>query len=569
MHKSDHRVPGLQKCPTGISGFDEITDGGLPQGRPSLVCGSAGCGKTLFAMHFLINGATMFDEPGVFIAFEENEAELTDNMASLGWDLSEFIKQEKISLDYVHVDRSEIEETGEFSLDGLFIRIESAVQAIQAKRIVLDTIETLFGAFQSEAILRAELRRLFGWLKEKGLTAVITGEQGEQTLTRQGLEEYVSDCVIFLDHRLQEQVATRRLRVVKYRGASHGTNEYPFLITESGFSVFPITELDLDYPVSTQRISTGVDRLDSMLGGQGYYRNSSILISGTAGTGKSSLAACFAQAACRRGEKALYLSFEEAPQQVMRNMASIGIELRHYVDQDLLSFLAVRATTYGPEMHLSMIMQRIFDFRPDIVVIDPISNLICVTDSKEVKELLTRLIDFIKMQGITALFTDLSRDGTAHEATESEISSLMDTWILLRDMEYNGERNRGLYVLKSRGMPHSNQIREFVIADTGIQLNDVYIGSQGVLTGTARVAREAEERAKALARRQRIERLRQDLSRKEKAMHNRIQELQDHFAIEKEDIEKEIAESQSREDRIKMEHDTLARMRGHDDPGEA
>lgn len=318
---------GLAKCPTGITGLDEITKGGLPQGRPTLVCGGAGSGKTLFAMEFLVRGAMKYDEPGVFIAFEETAGELAENVDSLGFDLERLTKQKKLAIDYVHVQRSEILETGEYDLEGLFIRIGYAIDSIGAKRIVLDTIEALFAGLSNDFILRSELRLLFRWLKEKGITAVITAERGTNTLTRQGLEEYVSDCVIMLDHRVIDQTATRRMRVIKYRGSAHGTNEYPFLIDEQGFSVLPVTTLGLEHLATSERLSSGIPELDAMLGGKGYFRGSTILITGTAGTGKTSVAAHFVDAACRRGERCSYFAFEESESQLLRNMSSIGLNL--------------------------------------------------------------------------------------------------------------------------------------------------------------------------------------------------------------------------------------------------
>ena len=554
----------LEKCRTGISGFDEITGGGVPKGRPTLVCGGAGSGKTLFAMEFLLNGATQYNEPGIFISFEENERELTENVASLGWDLEALGRENKIFLDHVYIERSEIEETGEFNLEGLFIRIESALSAVNAKRIAVDSMEALFSGFSDEMTLRAEIRRLFRWLKEKGLTAVITGEQGKGSFTRHGLEEYISDCVVFLDNRMNDQVATRRIRVVKYRGTSHGANEYPFLITEKGFSVLPITSLNLDYSVSTERISTGVERLDTMLGGQGFFRGSSILVSGTAGTGKSSLAARFAAAACNRGEQALYFSFEESPQQIMRNMGSIGIDLRSPAENGLLHFRSVRASSFGMEIHLSMMVKAMNDINPTVVAIDPISNLSSVGDEKEVKETLTRLIDYMKMKGITSFFTDLTFGGNALEKTQNAISSLMDTWILLKDIELNGERNRGMYVLKSRGMAHSNQIREFLITNDGLQLVDAYIGPGGVLTGTSRINQEAVETAEEQLRQQKLERLRRDLKRRENAMESRMQEIKDAFQSEKEEIEHALAELEVSKTSLNQNIRKLTKMRGAD-----
>ena len=456
----------LAKCPTGIKGLDDITNGGLPQGRPTLICGSAGCGKTLLAMEFIVRGAMEFGEPGLFVSFEENTEELTKNVASLGFDLAALIEKKQLALDHVYIERSEIEETGEYDLQGLFIRLGYQIDAIGAKRVALDTIEALFAGLPNELILRSELRRLFRWLKDKGVTAVITGERGEGTLTRHGIEEYVSDAVIVLDHRVEGQMATRRLRFVKYRGSLHGTDEYPFLIDEQGISILPITSLGLDYDVSSERVSTGIPRLDGMLAGQGYYRGSSVLVSGTAGTGKSSLAAYFADATCRRGERCLYLAFEESQAQIIRNMRSIGLDLEPWVDQGLLKFHAARSTLYGLEMHLAVIHKLTNEFQPSTVIMDPITNLSIVASESEVKSVMMRLVDFFKNRQITTLFTNLTHPGEL-ETTTSGISSLMDTWLLLLSVESNGERNRIFHLLKSRGMAHSNQMREFLISDNG------------------------------------------------------------------------------------------------------
>ena len=467
--------PQLPKAPTGILGLDEITGGGLPKGRPTLVCGGTGCGKTLLAMEFLVRGATEFDEPGVFMAFEENIQDLTQNVASLGFDLKELIARKKLVVDFVSIEPSELEESGEYDLEGLFIRLGAAIDAIGAKRVVLDTVETLFAGLPNPLILRAELRRLFRWLKDKGVTAIITGERGEGTLTREGLEEYVSDCVIVLDHRVNEQASARRLRVVKYRGSTHGTNEYPFLIDEDGFSVLPVTSSGLDHIASSERVSSGIARLDEMLGGKGYFRGSSILISGTAGTGKSSLVAHFTNAACRRGERVLYFSFEESPDQIMRNMRSIGIDLQPWVKKDLLQFHATRPSETGLEMHLINTHKAVKSFKPQVVIMDPLSAFGFGNNRIEVKSMLIRLIDFLKMYKITGLFTNLTLGGGALEQTDVYISSLIDTWLLLRNIDNGDERNRGLSILKSRGMAHSNQIREFLLTDHGIELRDVHV----------------------------------------------------------------------------------------------
>lgn len=476
----------LAKAKTGIIGLDEITTGGLPQGRPTLICGGPGCGKTLFAIEFIVKGAMLYNEPGVFMTFEEKAEELTANVTSLGFDLDMLQKNKKIRIDYVYIQRNEIEETGEYDLDGLFIRLEHAIDNIGAKRVVLDTMENLFAGLTNQGILRAELRRLFQWLKEKKVTAIITGEKGEGLLTRHGLEEYVSDCVILLDHRVIDQVSTRRLRIIKYRGSVHGTNEYPFLIDEDGISVLPVTSMRLSKDVSTERISSGIKGVDEMLDNKGFYRGSSILVSGTSGTGKTTIAALFAQATSKRQERCLFFAFEESPQQIIRNMRSIGLNLEPYVKRKLLQFHSYHPTEHGLEMHLVNIDKLIRQFKPGVVILDPITNLINVGMVREVKSMLMRLIDIFQSKGITVLFTALTLDTSFTEKTDEGISSLVDAWIQVRDIETNGERNRGIYIMKSRGMKHSKQVREFVMSDNGVKLEDIYLGPDGVLVGSAR-----------------------------------------------------------------------------------
>jgi len=522
----------LPKSPTGITGLDEITGGGLPKGRPTLVCGSAGCGKTLLAMEFLVRGATQFNEPGVFMAFEESVKDLTENVASLGFDLKNLITRKKIVVDFVSIERSEIQETGAYDLEGLFIRLGHAIDSIGAKRVVLDTIETLFSALPNPLILRAELRRLFRWLKDKGVTAVITGERGEGMLTRQGLEEYVSDCVIVLDNRVIDQISSRQLRVVKYRGSAHSTNEYPFLIDEDGISVLPVTSLGLQHIASTARVSSGVPRLDAMLGGTGFFRGSSVLVSGTAGTGKSSLAAIFADAACRRGERALYFSFEESPSQIMRNMHSIGVDLQPWVQKGLLQFHANRPSFTGLEAHLAIKHKLINAFKPQVVIMDPVNSFISGDNEIAVKSMLMRLVDFLKTNQITGFFTHLTSGSGALEQTEVAISSLIDTWLLSREIEIGGERNRVLCVLKSRGMAHSNQIREFLLTDHGVDLQDVYVGANGVMTGSARLAQQSQEKAALMIRDQEVELRRIELERKRTTLEAQIIAMRAEFAVQ-------------------------------------
>jgi circadian clock protein KaiC len=553
----------LVKCPTGIKGLDDITNGGLPQGRPTLICGSAGCGKTLLAMEFIARGAMEFGDPGLFVSFEETSEELIKNVASLGFDLPALMEKKLLALDHVYIERSEIEETGEYDLQGLFIRLGYQIDAIGAKRVALDTVEALFAGLPNELILRSELRRLFRWLKDKGVTAVITGERGEGTLTRHGIEEYVSDAVIVLDHRITDQMATRRLRFVKYRGSLHGTDEYPFLIDEKGISVMPVTSLGLDYDVSSERVSTGIPRLDGMLAGQGYFRGSSVLISGTAGTGKSSLAAFFADATCRRGERCLYLAYEESQAQIIRNMRSIGLDLSPWVDQGLLKFHAARSTLYGLEMHLAVIHKLTNEFKPQTVIMDPITNLSIVASESEVKSVMMRLVDFFKNRQITTLFTNLTHPGEL-ETTTSGISSLMDTWLLLLSVESNGERNRIFHLIKSRGMAHSNQMREFLISDNGIDLADAYVGPGGVLTGSARVQQESQEKAAGLEAKTELERRRRVLERKRQVMEAQVATLQADMAGEEDELQALLSREAEKARVAAQERTDLASLRKAD-----
>ena len=561
-HTSSQTLP---KASTGIQGLDEITSGGLPRGRPTLISGDAGSGKTLFGVEFLVRGATQHNEPGVFVSFEESIQDLTKNAASLGFDLNRLVADKKLFLDHVHVQRSEIEEAGAYDLDGLFIRLGDAVRRVGARRVVLDTIEALFGELPNAAILRAEIRRLFGWLRKEQLTAVITAERnGRDQLTRHGLEEYVSDCVILLDHRIREEISTRRLRIVKYRGSTHGTNEYPFLIDEHGISVLPISSLGLDHAAPAKRISSGIARLDGMLGGKGFYRGSSILISGASGTGKTSVAAHLVEAACRRGERCLYFAFEESPRQIIRNMGSIGIDLEACVSKGLLQFHAVRPTFGGIEQHLALTLKSISSFQPGVVVVDPVTNLTVVGTQHEVRSMLTQVVDFLKTRQITAMFTSLTAGSGPMESSQVAVSSVMDTWLLLESVEAGGERNRTLLVLKSRGMSHSNQIREFVLTDDGLRLLDVYVGPDGVLTGSARLSQETREKAADTARRQEGERHRRELERNRQIFEARMALLRAEFEMEEEKIQQSISESDLIQQNLLQDRGLMVRSRKAD-----
>jgi len=525
----------IDKCPTGIAGLDQVTFGGLPAGRPTLVCGSAGCGKTLFAMTFLVNGAAQFGESGVFMSFEERTEDLATNVASLGYDVAGLVDAGKLMFDFVRVERSEIEESGEYDLEGLFVRLDHAIRSTGAKRVVLDTIEALFSGFGDSTILRAEFRRLFAWLKARGVTAIITAERGEGQLTRHGIEEYVSDCVILLDNRVHDQVTTRRLRIVKYRGSSHGTNEYPFLIDDRGVSVMPITSAGLQHKISSDIVPSGVADLDAMFGKGGFYRGSSVLLSGLAGTGKSTFSAWFANAACERGERCLYFAFEESPDQIIRNMKSAGIDLQRHVDSGLLMFESARPTLYGLEMHLTRMHRDIVEFDPAAVVVDPISAFRGV--QSEIHATLLRLADLCKERSITAFFTSLSLASDHANEADRGVSSLMDTWISLNDLESSGERNRVLFVLKARGMSHSNQMREYVLTSSGIRLIQPYVGPEGVLTGSARLAQEARELSEATLRNQATGRRDRELQRRRAAVERQIAELRASLEAEESEVD--------------------------------
>ncbi|HUR58073.1 MAG TPA: circadian clock protein KaiC [Opitutaceae bacterium] len=564
MPKRAKSIPNsdrLVKVPTGIAGFDEITGGGLPGGRPTLICGSAGCGKSLMATEFLVRGAIEYGEPGVLMTFEESVADVRKNVSSLGFNIADLVARKQLILDHVFINRNEIEENGEYDLEGLFIRLGHAIDSIGAKRVVLDTIESLFSGLNNQAVLRGELRRLFGWLKERNITAIVTAERGDGALTRHGLEEYVSDCVVLLDHRVIGQVSTRRLRVVKYRGSTHGGNEYPFLIDTNGMSVLPLSSAAMDYTVSNLRMSTGVPELDGMLGGKGFYRGSTVMLSGTSGTGKSSVAACLAHATCQRGERCMYFSFEESQAQILRNMRSIGMDLAPHVARGLLRFHASRPTVHGLEMHLVKLHRLIDEFKPSVVILDPVTNLATAGNVNDSNSMLIRLIDFLRKKGITAFFISLTSGGKTAEGTDEGMSSIVDTWLLLSDLETGGERNRAMYVLKSRGMPHSNQVREFLITSEGVRLVPTYLGPSGVLTGSARLIQEAKDLAIETSVHDELRRKELVLDHRRQAVEAQIQALRAGFEAEKQEFSRVVATQRSKATQNEADRRATAKSR--------
>jgi circadian clock protein KaiC len=549
----------LPKSPTGIDGFDEITGGGLPTGRPSLVCGPPGTGKSIFAMQFLVNGVTRYGEPGVFLTFEESREELVANVRSFGFGVDRLEREGRLLVDALPLEPQTV-ETGEFDLEALIVRLAWAVDQVGAKRVAVDNVEALFTAFSRPALVRAEVRRLFRWLKDHELTAVITGERGEDMVTRHGMQEYLSDCVVVLDHRIVQDVATRRMRVLKYRGAMHGRNEYPFLIGADGLEVLPITSIGLRQPVSSDRISTGVVGLDEMLGGEGVFRGSGVLISGTSGTGKTTIASCFADAACRRGEVVLYFSFEESQAEIERNLASVGLDMAHWVERGLLHFHCERPTTRGLEDHLALMQQLTRELAPTLVVIDPVSSLARGASPFDVSSMLLRQIYYLKATGITAVMTVLNEETGLQQPIQS-ISSLVDTWLHVDIMESFEERNRGLYVRKARGMAHSNQIREFLLSDQGVSLVPVFVGVHGVLTGSARVAAESSERATALELTEESEDLASALERRREAVESHVAEMRADFAAEESLTRRLIETSEQRREAVRLDRLEQARRR--------
>jgi circadian clock protein KaiC len=521
----------LPKAPTGITGLDQITTGGLPLGRVTLVAGGAGSGKTLLGLEFLVAGAREYGEPGVLMTFEESEEKVALNVRSLGFDLDELKRNGLLDVLSFQVDPAEIFAAGEFDFEPVFAILDDAIRRVGAKRVVLDTMEVLFGAFGDNSTVRAELSRLARWLEDRGVTSIVTGERGDHGLTRHAIEEYVTDCVIVLDHRVSEEISTRRLRVVKYRGSAHGTNEYPFLISANGFVVLPVTSIALDYEAPEDRISTGIDRLDHMLGG-GLFRGSTLMVSGSAGTGKTSISAHLVHSACLRDERALLILFDESPDQFLRNMRSIGFDLRPQVEAGLLRIWAARASALGPETHLAMLARLIEDEPPSVAVLDGIAGLAAGALAPEALSVVARQLDLLRARGITTLVTVLS---PGDETSTVSVSSMVDTWLLLRNVEANGERNRLLFVLKSRGTSHSNQVREFVLTGHGVDLVDVYVGAAGVLAGSARLAQQAAERNAEV-------RQDDDLSHRRRELRRNVIEREAHLVAVQDQLDAERAE---------------------------
>jgi circadian clock protein KaiC len=557
------RKGSLDKAASGLEGLDEITLGGLPRGRPTLVYGGPGCGKTLFGIQFLARGAAQHHEPGVFLAFEESIDDVKQNAQALGYDFRALIDQKLLALEHAVIDPAREIGHGEYDLDALFMRLARAVDSLSAKRLVLDSPEVLIRQDADKAAIKESSERLFRWLRNRGVTSIVTAAEGNGG-SRHGFEEYIADCVVRLDHRLDQQVSTRTLRVIKYRGSAHGTNEYPFLIDQSGIRVLPVTSIGLNHQVSTERVSTGVSRLDTMLGGAGFFRGTTVMLSGTPGSGKSSLAAHYTDAACRRGERVLAFTYEESPRQITRNMKSIGLDLERWESQGLLRFIAARPSMYGLEMHLAIMLGAIAEFDPQSVIIDPISNLVRAGREREAQTMVVRLIDALKTRGITTILTHPTSGLPSADHTDLAISSIIDTWMFVQNLQNGGERNRALYILKSRGMAHSSQIREFVITGEGIELIDVYTGPDGVLTGTARASREAQDKAATRGRQQEIEREKRRIGRRRKAVEAQIAALEAELEAEELDSSRLIEHAEAREGQLSQDREEIARRRSAD-----
>ncbi|WP_240236172.1 circadian clock protein KaiC [Nocardioides sp. CFH 31398] len=523
----------LEKAATGIEGFDDITFGGLPRARATIVTGAAGSGKSMFGVEFLAQGARAYGEPGVLLSFEETADELVANAASIGVDLRAMADEGTLVVDSAAGDLDDLVQSGAFDLEGLLLRLAAAIDAVGARRVVLDTVETLFSTLPDETTVRREFARLLRWLKERDLTVVVTAERGQQgRLTRHGIEEYVSDCVVVLDHRVEDEVATRRMRVAKYRGSPHGTNEFPFLISGRGLVVMPLHHDELT-EVSEERVSLGIPELDTMVGG-GVFRGSTIMISGSAGTGKTSIAACAADAACRRGEKALFLSFEEPSGQVVRNMRSIGLDLQHWIDKGLLVVQHMRPAITGLEAHLASLHMILDEHPAEVVVLDAVASLSRGVASYASASAVARDIAMLRLRGATTVLTALA--GTHDDPhTDVSASSLVDAWLLVRNVENDGERNRLLMTIKNRGSFHSNQVREFLLTDDGPRLVDVFVGPDGVLTGSAREQQEARDASTEDARRR-------DQERRRASIERRREEVEAQIATLRRQLEDELAD---------------------------
>jgi circadian clock protein KaiC len=560
---ADH--PGLsdlqiKKCPTGISGLDSITGGGLPEGRPTLICGTAGSGKTMLATEFLVRGVLEFGEPGVLVAFEERASDLTANMASIGWDLTALQKEGKLAIESFGTRDTGLDENP-LDLSHLFARLELAIDEVGAKRVVLDSLEVPLAGLKDQATIRSELHRLSSWIKEKGVTAVITGERGTEALTKNGIEEYVSDCVILLDNRVIEEISTRRLRIVKYRGSRHELNEFPFLISDDGVKALPMSNLGLNYQVNTERFLTGIDELDSMLG-DGIYQGNNILINGTAGTGKTTIGATMSEASCKRGERVLMLLFEESPDQLIRNMKSIGVDLGKWREKGVLRMDANRPSSRTPEHHLMSCLKAVLEFKPDLVVVDPISSMIESGTHGQSWAFMMRLVDLLKTHMVTSVFLDLS-DEDSETKTQAGVSSLMDTWIRLRAVERYGGRDPVLSLIKSRGTAHSRQDREFYFTPEGLKFIPPYIGPGGVVTGSARAAQEVLDKAERVKRTHELEGSRLALKMAKTQHEAQMNALKAEFEAKKIKLEREIRDMEEAEqvrddDRLRM-----ASMRGN------
>ena len=536
---------------TGVKGLDDVLGGGIPQGHAMLLVGKPGTGKSILSMEYLLHGIELHKENGVYISFEESEKQIISNAASFGWKFEEMVKKNKLAISYIDMQPEQMRTVGDYDLSALILRVKGAIKKVNARRVVIDGINNLLSTFDDERIIRSDLLRLIREIKEVNATIFITGERGHDSWSKMGFEEYLADGLMHLDNRTDGNYQTREIQVVKCRGINHYTGKSPFIINSEGMSIRPLITADFDYKVLKSRVSTGIADIDNMLGGKGLYRGSTVYITGPSGAGKTSISSSFANGACSRGERALFLAFEESSDQIIRNMKSIGLSLDKWVNEKLLYFYTARATTNSLEGHLDNIMTMVREVEPTCVVLDPISAFRPIANENETKLMLIRLNDYLRARKITTVFTALSSDGEYSEHADVQLSSIADTWIVVRIMDYKGERNNVMQLMKSRGMSHSRQMKEMYFTGNGLKLQNVYQGPEGVLTGAARIGQEKYEKLKEARNVIEIDKNRKKIERKKSLLEASIEALKHEYEEELEALHAAIEEAEEQNSKIK------------------